>query len=233
MHHDAIRALRGIADEIPTELSEAVADADQPFAIRRRLPRVLEVCDAPEAFDGLARGLDDSLFEVRYRCALALSRIATRHPERRLPAETVHAAVKSELGIGRKVWEQRRLLDDDTDEDAPLLDKARRDRVHRSVEHVFTVLSLAYDPEPLRLSLVALATEDGKLRGTALEYLENVLPEDIKEALFPMLDVRVEIRKRRSREEIVDDLVRSMQSLDAKALERAIRASERPKPDEP
>ena len=48
-----------------------------------------------------------------------------------------------------------------------------------------------------------------------------------------MLDVRVEIRKRRSREEIVDDLVRSMQSLDAKALERAIRASERPKPDEP
>jgi len=233
VHHDAIRALRGIADEIPTELSEAVADADQPFAIRRRLPRVLEVCDAPEAFDGLARGLDDSLFEVRYRCALALSRIATRHPERRLPVETVHAAVKSELGIGRKVWEQRRLLDDDTDEDAPLLDKARRDRVHRSVEHVFTVLSLAYDPEPLRLSLVALATEDGKLRGTALEYLENVLPEDIKEALFPMLDVRVEIRKRRSREEIVDDLVRSMQSLDAKALERAIRASERPKPDEP
>ena len=133
-----------------------------------------------------------------------------------------------ELNIGRKVWEQRRLLDDDTDEDAPLLDKARRDRVHRSVEHVFTLLSLAYDPEPLRLSLVALATDDTNLRGTALEYLENVLPEETRDALFPMLDVRVEIRKKRSREEIVDDLVRSMQSLDAKALQRAIRESERP-----
>ena len=228
VHQDAIRALRGIADEIAPALAEAVSDPDQPFAIRRRLPRVLEVCDAPEAAEGLARGLDDSLFEVRYRCALALARIATRLPERRPPREPVLEAVAKELNIGRKVWEQRRLLDDDTDEDAPLLDKARRDRVHRSVEHVFTLLSLAYDPEPLRLSLVALATDDTNLRGTALEYLENVLPEETRDALFPMLDVRVEIRKKRSREEIVDDLVRSMQSLDAKALQRAIRESERP-----
>jgi hypothetical protein len=39
-----------------------------------------------------------------------------------------------------------------------------------------------------------------------------------------MLDVRGEVRKRRSREEIVEDLVRSVRSMNAGALRRAIAA---------
>lgn len=222
VHHEAIAALRSIADEVAEPLVAALTDPDQPFAIRRRLPRVLEVCDGAVGAGGLVRGLDDERFEVRYRCALALARIAARVPERRPEPGRIREVVARELEAGRKVWDSRRLLDDDTDEDAPLLDRALRDRIHRSVEHVFTLLSLAYDPEPLRLSLVALAGDDRQLRGTALEYLENVLPEDIRDALFPMLDVRVEVREKRSREEIVQDLVRSMQSMDVGTLRRAI-----------
>src|SRR5690606_958081 len=196
-------------------------DPEQPFAIRRRIPRVLEVCESEEAAEALVRGLDDEKFEVRYRAALALARIGARVPALRPPLERVHAAVRAELVTGRKVWDRRRLLDED-EEDAPLLDRALRDRIHRSVEHVFTLLSLAYDAEPLRLSLLALAGDDRTLRGTALEYLENILPEEIRELLFPMLDARVEVRKKRSRQEIVDELVRSMQSVDARALQAAI-----------
>lgn len=221
VYHDAIAALRRVAERSVPALAKALGDPEQPFAIRRRLPRVLEVCESAEAAEALARGLDDEKFEVRYRCALALARIAARVPERRPKTERVHAVVRTELEAGRKVWDRRRLLDED-EEDAPLLDRALRDRIHRSVEHVFTLLSLAYEAEPLRLSLIALAGEDRTLRGTALEYLENVLPEEIRALLFPMLDARVEVRKKRSRQEIVDELVRSMQSLDARALQAAI-----------
>lgn len=224
VHHEAIAALREVADQVVDRLTAALTDPDQPFAIRRRLPRVLEVCDSAAAAYGLAAGLDDERFEVRYRCALALARIAARDPRLRPPTGRVHEVVSRELEAGRKVWDSRRLLDDDADEDAPLLDRALRDRVHRSVEHVFTLLSLAHEAEPLRLSLAALASDDRALRGTALEYLENVLPEDIRNALFPMLDVRGEVRKRRSREEIVEDLVRSVRSMNAGALRRAIAA---------
>lgn len=222
VYHEAIAALRRVADRAVGPLVAALCDADQPFAIRRRLPRVLEVCESPEAAAGLAAALDDERFEVRYRCALALARIAARDPSKRPSAERVHEVVHKELEAGRKVWDSRRLLDDDAEEDAPLLERAVRDRVHRSVEHVFTLLSLAYDPEPLRLSLFALAGDDRAMRGTALEYLENVLPEETREQLFPMLDVRVEMRKKRSRQEIVEELVRSMQSMDARALQAAI-----------
>lgn len=221
VYHEAIAALRRVAERSVPLLARALTDPEQPFAIRRRLPRVLEVCESEAAAEALARGLDDEKFEVRYRAALALARISARVPSLRPAIERVHEVVRAELEAGRKVWDRRRLLDED-EEDAPLLDRALRDRIHRSVEHVFTLLSLAYDAEPLRLSLIALAGDDRTLRGTALEYLESVLPEPIHEALFPMLDARVEVRKKRSRQEIVEELVRSMQSVDARALQAAI-----------
>ncbi|HEY8431822.1 MAG TPA: Npt1/Npt2 family nucleotide transporter, partial [Sandaracinaceae bacterium] len=144
VYHEAIAALRRVAERAVAPLAKALTDPEQPFAIRRRIPRVLEVCESQEAADALIRGLDDEKFEVRYRAALALARIVARVPALRPPIERVHAAVRAELVTGRKVWDRRRLLDED-EEDAPLLDRALRDRIHRSVEHVFTLLSLAYD----------------------------------------------------------------------------------------
>lgn len=222
VHHDAIAALRKVAERSIPALASALLDPDQPFAIRRRLPRVLEVCERPEAIEALDGGLGDARFEVRYRCALALSRILRRAPHLGpLPIERVHEVVRHELETGRRVWNCRRLLDED-DEDAPLVDRAFRDRVHRSIEHVFTVLSLAYDPEPLRFALIALAGEDRSLRGTALEYLETILPDAIRERLFPLLDARVELRTERTREQVREELIRSMQNLDARSLAAAI-----------
>jgi hypothetical protein len=49
----------------------------------------------------------------------------------------------------------------------------------RQLAHVFTLLSLALEPEPLRIAWAALRGRDRALRGTALEYLDTVLPDDI------------------------------------------------------
>ncbi|MFK7990224.1 MAG: Npt1/Npt2 family nucleotide transporter [Sandaracinaceae bacterium] len=226
LYPEAVKALRRLGDTVQDDLVDALTDLEQPFAIRRRLPRVLERVTTPVCAEGLTRGLSDERFEVRYRCAIALARVADRDPALRPPSERIHEVVLGELGhTSRRVWARRRLLDEDT-EDAPLLEGAVHVHVHRSVELVFTLLSLAYDPEPLRLSLLALGGEDRTLRGTALEYLENVLREDVRDALFPMLDVTVESRAPRPRQEIVEELVRSMQSLDRQAIEEAIRGKE-------
>ena len=49
----------------------------------------------------------------------------------------------------------------------------------RQLAHIFTLLSLALEPEPLRIAWAALRGRDRALRGTALEYLDTVLPDDI------------------------------------------------------
>ena len=60
-------------------------------------------------------------------------------------------------------------------------------RLEYSLEHVFTLLSLNLDRDALLLSRQALFSRDRNLRGTALEYLENVLPEKVKAKLWPHL----------------------------------------------
>ena len=102
VYHDAILALRGVVNEAVEPMVAALIDVEQPFAIRRRLPRVLQLCDSPEGAEGLARGLDDDKFEVRYRCAIALARIAARFPEHRTPPERIHERVKYELSRSRR-----------------------------------------------------------------------------------------------------------------------------------
>ena len=88
-------------------------------------------------------------------------------------------------------------------------------RASRSLAHVFTVLALALPPEPLRVAFRALHTEDPGLRGTALEYLESVLPPGIRERLWPFLEDGRPSTKgpARPRDQIVADLLRSHRSI--------------------
>jgi hypothetical protein len=64
-----------------------------------------------------------------------------------------------------------------------------RDRANRGLEHVFTLLTLVLPAEPIRIAFRALHTTDKSLRGTALEYLEEILPAPVKEKLWPQIDV--------------------------------------------
>src|SRR5262245_6216605 len=54
-------------------------------------------------------------------------------------------------------------------------------------EHVFNLLALALDREPVQIAARAFATDDMYVRGTALEYLETVLPMTVFSAFEPLL----------------------------------------------
>ena len=138
-----------------------------------------------------------------------------KHPEVRIDAANVHDVVHKEVAVGRPVWEGRRLLDRlDDSEPATFVDDFIRSRASQSLAHVFTILSLVLPPEPLQIALRGLHAGDENLRGTALEYLESVLPPAIRGPLWPYLeDHRPAGRTVRPREEILADLVRANHSI--------------------
>jgi len=69
-------------------------------------------------------------------------------------------------------------------------------------------------PDPLRLAFHGLHAADPQLRGTALVYLETVLPEPIHQPLWPFLEPEPCGRPlRRSAEEVVHELLASRQSI--------------------
>ena len=213
--NEAVRALRRVAEDRVGELVDALIDPNQDFAVRRRLARVFSVCVSQRAADGLLLGLEDMRFEVRFQCARSLAAVLEKNPRIRIDRHLIFEIVRRETAVGRPVWESQRLLHqlDETQDDV-FVDEFVRNRASRSLAHVFTLLALVLPTEPLQIAFRGLHTSDPILRGTALEYLEEVLPPTIRDSLWPYLeDSRQTSQKNRPRQEILDDLLRSNESI--------------------
>jgi hypothetical protein len=226
---EASRALRRVLEERVGELTDALIDPNQPFAVRRRLARVFSTGVSQRAADGALLGLEDLRFEVRFQCGRSLASILAKNALVRIEAPRVFDAVRREVAVGRPVWESHRLLDGVPDDDShPFVDGFLRNRVSQSLGHVFTLLSLVLPSTPLQIAYRGLHTDDPELRGTALEYLEGVLPADIRERLWPFLGDGPAVRPQsRSRDEILADLLRSNESIVMNLEELRRRASAR------
>jgi AAA family ATP:ADP antiporter len=211
---DAVRALRKVAEERVGELIDALLDPNQPFAVRRRLARVFSVCVSQRAIDGLLLGLEDLRFEVRFQCGRSMASILEKNPRVRVDKERVFDAVRKEVAVGRPVWQSHRLLDSIDPEQRSFVDEFLKDRAGQSLAHVFTLLSLVLPTAPLQIAYRGLHTDDPKLRGTALEYLEGVLPQELSQRLWPFLGREQQApRDVRARDEILADLLRSNESI--------------------
>jgi hypothetical protein len=210
----ALFALRKVAEERVGQLVDAMLDPNQDFAIRRRLARVFSICVSQRAASGLMFGLDDPRFDVRYQSARSLASILDKNPMVEIDREAIFAVVLREVAVGRGVWESRRLLDGiDQNDPRSNLDEFVRTRAGESLAHVFTLLSLVLPREPLQLAFRSLHTDDEQLQGTALEYLEGVLPPQIRQRLWPFIERRVDKRSARPREEVMAELLRSHHSV--------------------
>jgi ATP/ADP translocase len=211
---DAVAALRRVASENLELLTRRLLDPDEDFAVRRRLVAVLADSFTDQSFEALLGALGDRRFEVRYRAGGALARMLERMPGVRVKEDQVMSAIHRELTVERGVWEGRRLLDADDELWSPMEADIVRDRANRSLEHVFTLLSLVRPAAPLRLAYRALLTDDPYLRGTALEYLESVLPESIRVPLWPFLEQTDRPRRQpRPSGEVVQELLASKESI--------------------
>jgi hypothetical protein len=189
----ARRALRAVAERVVGQLCDALVDPEQPDIVRRRLPEIIAQVPNRRAVAGLFEGVAAGSTQVRDRCVRALTELIGARPELCPPRREVFAAALQALGEGDV-----------------------------SLPRVFGLLGLALDSEPLKLSLAALRSDDPSLRGTSFEYLENVLPDDLRRELWPHLTAYARTvpparpSQKRSRKQIVDAL---QQSADALARE--------------
>jgi hypothetical protein len=105
-------------------------------------------------------------------------------------AETVFDAVRRDLMTDPGVWPARDVIDDRVAASAASGRQRDDARVHSgsALAHVLTVLGLVLPSEPLRIALHAVLTDDPTLRETALEYLESILPTDVRAQLWPVLE---------------------------------------------
>ncbi|MSR15262.1 MAG: hypothetical protein EXR86_11990 [Gammaproteobacteria bacterium] len=213
--HDALAEdirmeLRWMAPRIIGTLGDALANPDLPLVARQRLPSVLEVVHSPRATAVLMECLEEEEFIIRYSAARALARMHARDPYMHLERARVFAAVEREVAVDHAAWSANDLeMNIDLPGDLIAMSGPGDSRLNYSMEHVFTLLGLVLDREALSLALHAVMSTDRNLSGTALEYLENVLPEEVRRGLWPRLrDSKPELRSERGNAALEADLKR-------------------------
>jgi AAA family ATP:ADP antiporter len=179
-----VSALAGFGARAAGEMVSVLLDPTTPDVVRRRLPLALKSCPSAIARDGLLTALDGFEFEIRRRCGRALLALTDEHPDLLKPFPAALALAEGELRSGGEM--------------------------HRVREHVFNLLALALEREPVGIAARAFATEDAYVRGTALEYLETVLPVRLFSALQPLLAAAGPApARRRSASEVRAELLRA------------------------
>jgi hypothetical protein len=150
---EVVRVLRHAAPRVTGQLVDAMLDPASDPVVRRRIPRVLKACPTPRAVSGLRAALDDASFDVRTVGAAALAAMHERSSVVEISRDEVLERVRRELDSGEPV--------------------------DRQLPQLFALLSLMLDRGPLQIAWTAMKAQDRALRGTALEYLSNVLPADV------------------------------------------------------
>jgi ATP:ADP antiporter, AAA family len=204
------------ANSITGLLIDHLTNQEVQFGIRRRIPRILACCDSILAVHGLLAGLEDSRFEVRFQCSRALDSLVLRKPELKIPTDAVFAAVERELKVAHPIWHSRRLLDirEESDKNA-FLDEVLRARADQSLEHIFSLFATVLPREPIKIAFRVLHTENKTLRGLAAEYLDSILPPNIRDHLWTMVEPGL-VQKRAENEsgqKALDELLHSHESL--------------------
>ena len=178
----AQRALRAVSMRATGQLIDAMIDDRRPAVVRRRLAPVLSAAATQRAADGLVLGLGDEALEVRARCARSLARLRGDFPGASLPRDALEAHALRELG--------------------------RPDAAGHGLRHVFVLLGLAGDAVAMKIASHAVHSDAPGVRGTALEYLENVVPDPVRAPLMHRLGVD-QPRRGKPRAETRDELLKT------------------------
>jgi hypothetical protein len=183
-----MHALGPLASRIVGAILDVVLDEDRSTPMRRRAVRLLRGVPTQRAADGLALGLDAKSFDVRYASGRVLVGMREQNADLHFTASAMFERAKRELEM-------------------PSVDA-------RSLEHVFDILSLTFPREAIQLAYGALQSQDPFLRGVALEYLDVVLPGDVRNAMRPRLSRPPPMPAlQRPSATSLDDLLKSKQTI--------------------
>ncbi|MDJ0890745.1 MAG: hypothetical protein QNK18_06065 [Gammaproteobacteria bacterium] len=168
---EAFESLRTVASSATGQLVDALLDHRAHPLIRRRIPLLLGRTDNQRALDGLVAALADEDPDVHYRCGEGLKRLKQTYPGLDFRADQV----RQELEHALSAMPHR---------------QAGQERLRTQVQaehHLFNLLGTLYGSVAMELCFQALQSGDATQEGTALEYLDNSLPLDLRNVLWPII----------------------------------------------
>ena len=176
------RTLEQSAKGTVGQLGDLLLSARESLEVRLRAGQLLSTVPTARSSAALEEALHASELAVRRTAALALVHICAVSPSLRPSRRVLTDLAVQELHRPSGPNQKRRWFE----LQSPFLEDALGHRLSPSLELVFLLLAIGGDTEELRLALTAITSRDPMRRGTGLEYLDNLLPGDLRHRVLAL-----------------------------------------------
>lgn len=186
---NARRALAAFGPRVLGTLRDYLIDETVDLAIRRDVPRVLRAIPTQESVDLLLDHIERVPRSLKYPVVKALNTLRVQYPALRIDPNAVNRALIDEARTYYEIVQVRSLYRDPPDGPAiALLNRALAEKQQEQVELMFRLLGLQYPPRDIYHAYQGMISQNQAVRASALEFLDNVLRNEAKRYLFPILD---------------------------------------------
>jgi AAA family ATP:ADP antiporter len=182
-------ALIGYGRSTLGTLTDYLFDENVPLTVRRNIPRVMADIPLQLSVDTLTDALNKVEPSLKYYVLKGLNRLRTHHSELKFPTKQVDQSLIAETRIYYEILLILRATRPKGDDEASkLLKRALKEKQEQNMELIFRLLGLSYPPRDIYSAYQGIVSRKQALRSSAVEFLDNLLRNNIKRYLFPILD---------------------------------------------
>ncbi|HYR89677.1 MAG TPA: MFS transporter [Terriglobia bacterium] len=182
-------ALLCYGERIVGTLGDLLNDKQTEFALRRELPWVLGRIPVKRSMDLLIDNLATEDAVLKFRCVKALNRLHETNPELPTPIAGIKGSIYAETRAYYEALSICHAVGWSGDGDSnSLLVRALRECMDEKLEVIFRLLGLAYAQKDIYSAYLALKGTRADRRSAAIEFLDNVLRDNLKSIILPLLE---------------------------------------------
>lgn len=182
-------ALLCYGDRIVGTLGDLISDKQCELPLRREIPWVLSRIPVKKSWDLLIENLSAEDTLLKFRCVKALNRLHETNPELRIPTDAIVKMIHAETRACYETLAISRAIARNSDGGSNhLLVRALEESRDQKLEVIFRLLGLAYPQKDIYSAYTALRGPRADRRSAALEFLDNVLRNNLKSIILPLLE---------------------------------------------
>ncbi|MFM8536378.1 MAG: Npt1/Npt2 family nucleotide transporter [Acidimicrobiia bacterium] len=193
-------ALAAFGDRIVGTLRDYLVDSEMRADVRREIPKILEAIGSRAAQEVLTESVLDRDVVLRYHTIAALNRLGQAHPARATDRKLIESVLAAEImGHYRSYQVMGTLggaLAGSLNDPANPLDHGLRESMEKESERIFRLLKILYPQYDLHSAYVSMQSDDPIVHDNAVEFMDSVLPPEVRALIIPLFDREVSVGER-------------------------------------
>ena len=192
----ATLALAEFGDRIVGTLRDYLTDEEMATDVRREIPKVLQAIGSRSAQAVLTESVLDRDVILRYHTIAALNKLGQQHPERSTDRKLIESVLAAEIMGHYRSYQVLGTLGASLEDDVNPIAHGLKESIEKEAERIFRLLKILYPQYDMHSAYVGLQSNDLVVHDNAVEFLDSVLPPEVRAVVIPLFDREVAVSAR-------------------------------------